>query len=99
MSLYRPPRVRRTAVRSCSEPLSPGVATRAATHVGTRLRRTRVPHRTVNFDGGSAGGSIKMTTTTPDQSESAALLVSQSASTEDRNTWTPTDRRIGIWVA
>jgi hypothetical protein len=40
-----------------------------------------------------------MTATTPDKSESAAVVVSRSAPTEDRTTWTPTDRLIGIWVA
>jgi hypothetical protein len=41
-----------------------------------------------------------MTTTTPTtHPQSASVIVSPSAQTEEGNTWTPTDRLIGMWVA
>ncbi len=40
-----------------------------------------------------------MTTTTPSHPTSEGVSVSRSAPTEEGNTWTATDRRIGIWAA
>jgi hypothetical protein len=40
-----------------------------------------------------------MTTTTPSHPTSEGVVVSRVAPTEEGNTWTPTDRLIGMWVA
>jgi hypothetical protein len=53
----------------------------------------RLPAATLTLEG------TPMTTTTPSHPTSEGVVVSRVAPAEEGNTWTPTDRLIGIWVA